>query len=192
MGWYGADTTISKQEGFKEDAPAANDFLGNTCKLWEASIQPVEQLYKRLCIFRFGIVLSKKGGALQEFKKPLKFGIAAILGNGKQIISWVHIDDLCRLLLFAIEHSAVSGIYNAVASKPVSNKELTLALAKQMRGKRFIPVYVPSFVLKLVLGEMSIEVLKSATVNDGKIKSAGFSFLYPSIEAALGNLEHNE
>jgi uncharacterized protein (TIGR01777 family) len=188
MGWYGADKTNSKQNGFKEDAPVSNDFLGNTCKLWEASIQPIEQLYKRLCIFRFGIILSKEGGALQEFKKPLKFGVAAILGNGKQVISWVHIDDLCRLLLFAIEHESISGIYNAVAPKPVSNRELTLKLAQQMRGKRFIPVYVPSFVLKLVLGEMSIEVLKSATVNDDKIKSAGFSFLYPSVEAALENL----
>jgi uncharacterized protein len=188
IGWYGADITESKQNGFKEDAPAANDFLGNTCKLWEASIQPIEKLYKRLCIFRFGIVLSEKGGALEEFKKPLKFGIAPILGSGEQIISWIHIDDICRLLLFAIDRETVSGIYNAVAPKPVSNKELTLTLAQQMRGKSFLPVYVPSFVLKIVLGEMSIEVLKSATVNDDKIKNAGFSFLYPSIEAALENL----
>jgi uncharacterized protein len=190
IGWYGADTTESKRNGFKEDAPAANDFLGSTCKVWEASIQPVEKLYKRLCIFRFGIVLSEKGGALEEFKKPLKFGIAAILGNCKQIISWIHIHDVCRLLLFAIEHETVSGIYNAVALRPVSNKELTLTLAKQMRGKRFISAYLPSFILKIALGEMSVEVLKSTTVNDDKIKNASFSFLYPSIEAALENLIH--
>ena len=195
IGWYGADrnSNFSKTEGFKEDAPAANDFLGETCKLWEASIQPVEQLYKRLCIFRFGIVLSEKGGALEEFKKPLKFGIAGILGDGKQIISWIHIDDLCRLLLFAIEHENVSGIYNAVAPKPVSNKELTLTLAKQMRSKFYIPIHVPVFTLKLALGEMSVEVLKSTTVNNDKIKRAGFTFLYPAIETALENLaKHNQ
>jgi len=191
IGWYGADTNESKQKGFKEDALAANNFLGTTCKLWEESIQPAEKLYKRLCIFRFGIVLSRKGGALEEFKKPLKLGIAAILGNGKQVISWIDIEDLCRLLLFAIENENLYGIYNAVAPEPVSNKELTLTLAEQMRGKFYIPVYVPSFVLKLMLGEMSVEVLKSATVNSDKIKNAGFKFLYPSIQAALENSKEN-
>lgn len=190
IGWYGSDTNESRQNGFKENEPAANDFLGNTCKLWEASIHPVKELYKRLCIFRFGIVLSEKGGALDEFKKPLKFGVAAILGNGKQIISWIHIDDLCRLLLFAVEHENISGIYNAVAPQAVTNKELTLTLAKQMRGKFYVPVHVPSFALKLMLGEMSIEVLKSATVNDEKILSTGFDFLYPDVKTAIQNLIH--
>jgi len=189
IGWYGIDTNESRQHGFKEDAPAANNFLGNTCKLWEENIKPVEQLNKRLAIFRFGIVLSVKGGALDEFKKPLNFGIAGILGDGKQIISWIHIDDLCRLLLFAIEHENISGIYNAVAPQPVTNKELTLSLAKIIRGKFFIPVHVPAFALKLALGELSVEVLKSATVSPEKITKAGFGFLYPTIESALESLE---
>ncbi len=191
IGWYGADTNESKQHGFKEDAPAADDFLGNTVKLWEESIHPAEKLYKRLCIFRFGIVLSHSGGALEAFKKPLKFGTAAILGNGKQIISWIHIDDLCRLLLFAIEHENISGVYNAVAPKPVTNKQLTLTLAKQMRGKFYMPVHVPAFALKILLGELSIEVLKSATVNDEKIRKAKFDFLFADIEAALKDLVRN-
>ena len=158
IGWYGPDTTQSSKNGFKEDEPAATDFLGATCKLWEQSIQPVSTLYKRLCILRFGIVLSEKGGALEEFKKPLKFGVASILGNGKQVISWIHVNDLCRLLLFAIENENVSGIYNAVAPNAVTNKVLTLTLAKQMRNKLFIPVHVPAIVLKKMLGELSIEV----------------------------------
>ena len=191
IGWYGHDTTQSKQNGFKEDAPPANDFLGNTCKLWEESIRPVEALGKRLTIFRFGIVLSNEGGALPEFKMPLKFGVAAILGNGKQIISWIHIDDLCRLLLFAIEHENISGIYNAVAPKTISNKSFTLLLAKKMRGKFYIPIHVPVFALKLKLGEMSVEVLKSATVSSEKISNTGFRFLYPSFQAALENLENS-
>jgi uncharacterized protein (TIGR01777 family) len=188
IGWYGPDTKESKKHGFKEDAPPADNFLGETCKLWEAGIQPVEKLYKRLCIFRFGIVLSKNGGALEEFKKPLSFGVASILGDGKQIISWIHIDDLCRMLLFAIENENISGIYNAVSLKPVTNKELTLTLAKQMRGKLFIPIHVPAFSLKLILGELSIEVLKSATVSNEKIRKAGFDFLYTDVESALKDL----
>ena len=188
IGWYGPDTKTSKQKGFTEDDPAAADFLGETCKQWEASIQPVAKLNKRLVIFRFGIVLSKTGGALEEFKKPLKFGTAAILGSGKQLMSWIHIDDLCRLLLFAIEHEEISGVYNAVAPKPVTNKALTLILANKIRNKYFVPIHVPEFVLKVMLGEMSVEVLKSATVNNEKIRKAGFTFLYPAVETALENL----
>ena len=78
--------------------------MGDTCKAWEESIQPVKDLDKRLVILRTGIVLSKKGGALKEFVKPAKFGVAAILGNGKQMISWVHIDDLCRIYISAVEN----------------------------------------------------------------------------------------
>jgi len=192
IGWYGADTNESRLHGFKEDAPAANNFLGNTCKLWEENIKPVEQLNKRLAIFRFGIVLSEKGGALDEFKKPLKFGIAGILDDGKQIISWIHIDDLCRLLLFAIENENISGVYNAVAPQPVTNKELTLTLAKNMRGKFFIPVHVPAFALKLALGELSVEVLKSATISSEKIIKAGFNFLYPSVNTSLESLKKKD
>jgi len=191
IGWYGADSSASLQNGFYDTAPSSPDFLGTTVQQWEESIKPVEASGKRLVILRTGIVLSKEGGAYPEFKQPLKFGIAAILGSGNQVISWIHIEDLCRLYVYAIENN-ISGIFNAVAAKPVTNKSLTLQLAKKVRGRSFIPVHVPSFVLKIILGEMSIEVLKSATVSNSKIKDAGFQFLFPSIEAALNDLEKNE
>jgi hypothetical protein len=152
---------------------------------WEGSITPLKKFGKRLVILRTGIVLSNEAGALPEFKKPLKFGLASILGNGKQVISWIHIDDLVRMYIFAIENEGVQGIYNAVAPSPVPNKQLVLELAKASRKRFYIPVYVPSFVLKIVLGEMSIEVLKSATVNCRKIQSKRFTFIYPSLQAAL-------
>lgn len=190
IGWYGNDH--SKKEKIKQDFietdPPDKTFLGETCKLWEESIEPITQLNKRLVKLRTGIVLSNDGGAFAEFKKPLKYGIAAILGNGKQIISWIHIDDLCRMYIYAIENENMHGSYNAVAPSPVKNKLFTLKLAEIMRGKFYIPVHVPQFLLKLILGERSIEILKSATVSCVKIKGEGFTFLYPSIDTALKQL----
>ncbi len=188
IGWYGADPAIPNPAPFEESAPPNGDFLGETCKIWEKSIEPVTQLGKRLVKIRTGIVLSNDGGALVEFKNPLRFGIAAIIGSGKQVISWIHIEDLCRIYLQAIEDNNMHGAYNAVAPVPVDNKTLTLQLANAIRNKFFIPIHVPAAVLKIVLGEMSVEVLKSATVSSAKIKKEGFQFAYPSIEAALNQL----
>lgn len=188
IGWYGADTAVSRKQGFTEEAPADTQFLGETCRLWEESIRPVEQMGIRLVKLRTGIVLGNEGGALAEFKKPLKAGIASILGDGRQIVSWIQVDDLCRMYLHALKNDEIRGVYNAVAPHPVSNKQLTVTLAKQMRGNFYIPVHVPSFVLKIALGEMSIEVLKSATVSSRKIESTGFGFVYPTIEKSLEQL----
>lgn len=181
IGWYGPD----KGTNFDENAPAANDFLGDTCRQWEASVDPLAAMGIRLVKLRIGIVLSTAGGALAEFMKPIRFGIAGILGNGKQMISWIHIDDLCRMFVYAIKQEQMQGAYNAVAPKPVSNRTLTLQLARVMKGSFFIPMHVPAWVLRIVMGEMSVEVLKSCTVSAEKLKHAGFTFQYPGIDAAL-------
>ena len=186
IGWYGPDNG----KIFTEEDPAANDFLGQTCVAWENSIQPVVELGKRLVKLRLGIVLSDEGGALKEFKKPLALGVAAILGNGKQMTSWIHIDDLCRGFLFAIENRELEGVYNLAAPEPVDNKTLTLALAQKRNGKAYISLNVPSSFLKLALGEMSVEILKSATVSSLKIQQAGFNFIYPNIKSAIRNLSN--
>jgi uncharacterized protein len=185
IGWYGPDTI--PPHAFTEDEPAANDFLGNVCLQWEESIEAAETTELRICKLRTGIVLSKKGGALEEFKKPLRLGIAGIMGNGQQVISWIHINDLCRIFYHAII-TDIRGSYNAVASTPVTNKKLVLLLAKAKRGRFFIPLHVPAFILKLILGSRCVEVLKSTTVSPRKIKATGFTFLYPSIEAAIENV----
>ena len=189
IGWYGEDRfkEPNGEKGtrpFVEPDPPALDFLGQTCVKWEESIEPVTSLGKRLVKLRTGIVLSKKGGALDKFRSPLKLGVATILGNGKQVASWIHIDDLTSLYISAIENESMRGVYNAVAPHPVTNKELVVTLAKSKR-RSFIPVHVPTFMLKLMLGEMSVEVLKSATVSAGKILHAGFEFKYPFIEQAI-------
>jgi len=186
IGWYGKD--VARGKPFVETNIAATGFLGETCLLWEQSIEPVEALQKRLVKLRIGIVLSNEGGALVEFKKPLKLGVAGILASGKQMVSWIHIDDLCRLFIYSIENEKLSGVYNAVAPAPVNNKTLTLQLAEKMKGKFFIPLHVPSFILKIMLGDRSTEVLKSTTVSDDKIKKEGFIFRYPTIDVALVEL----
>lgn len=183
-GWYGEDTATSRQSGFTEDAPAYTDFLGETCRLWEESIAPVETLGKRLVKLRTGIVLSNDGGAYAEFIKPLKAGVATIMGNGKQVVPWIHVDDICRLYIYALENEHMRGAYNAAAPNPVTNKTLILQIAKHVNPRFFIPVHAPAFALKLALGEMSIEILKSVTTNAGKTLATGFNYLYPTIEQA--------
>jgi uncharacterized protein (TIGR01777 family) len=189
IGYYGDDAKrLRKRKAFTEDMRPDKEFLGETCRLWEESIEPAAIDGLRLVKYRIGIVLSNKGGALPEFKKPVKFGIAGVLGSGQQMVSWVHIEDVCRLILFAIENEELQGVFNAVAPEPVRNKDLVLLLAEKMKGRFFVDMHIPAFALKLFLGEMSTEVLKSATVSSEKIRTAGFNFLYPTIESALEDL----
>lgn len=189
IGWYGDDKNRPANKPlFTEDMTADKSFLGETCRQWEESIMPVEQIERRLVRVRIGIVLSNDGGAFVSFKGPIKFGIAAMLGNGKQVISWIHIDDLCRLFIYAFESKSMSGVYNAVAPNPVINKVFTLELAQKLKGRFFVPIHVPAFLLKILLGEVSVEVLKSTTVSSDKTRFAGFTFLYPNIEAAFKEL----
>jgi uncharacterized protein (TIGR01777 family) len=186
---YGSDKNMSKP--FSEDDPPADDFMAQTCQQWEAAIEPASFLGKRLIKFRIGPVLSHDGGAYVEFKGPLKFGLATIIGSGKQIISWVHIDDLVRAILFGMENESVEGVYNVVAPGPASNKELILAIAKNTR-KFFIPIQAPSFVLKIVFGELINEILKSTTVSSEKLQGSGFIFQYPDVESAILQLSRQK
>lgn len=188
VGWYGEDPQVPNPVPFVEEDKPSNDFLGRTCVQWEQSLQPVTELGKRLVIFRTGIVLSNGGGAYAEFKKPLRFGVAPVLGSGRQMVSWIHIDDVVNLYLAALEGEAWSGVYNAVAPHPVSSRELIKTMAQQ-RGGFHITVPVPEAALKLMLGEMSVEILKSTTASSKKVEASGYTFSAPHIGAAINNLQ---
>lgn len=180
IGWYGPDQPNG--HAFIETDPPFHDFLGQTCVAWEKSVQTSQV---RVCTVRIGIVLTHAGGALPEFEKPLRFGIAAILGTGKQIVSWIHIDDLCGIFLFLLQQPSLQGAFNAVSPLPVSSRELTTSIGKARNHRPFLSLPVPAFLLNLIMGESSIEILKSATVSSQKIADAGFVFRFPALRQAL-------
>lgn len=183
IGFYGPD---EGNDPFTEKAPPATDFLGYTCAKWEAASMDAQDVMRRVVI-RLGIVLAKEGGAFYEFNKPMNFGIMPILGRAEQMVSWVHVKDVVRMMRFAIERTEVSGIYNAVAPLPVTHSNLVHTMARAKGGLK-IPFPVPAPIVKLILGEMSTEVLKSCTVSSEKIMEKGFRFDFRDIETAVKDL----
>ena len=160
------------------------DFLAKLVKEWEA----VSDLFASNCKvakLRISMVLSKRGGALDKMLLPVKLGLGSPIGSGEQIMPWIHIDDLCNMFVFAIENQ-LTGVYNAAANCD-SNKDFMKALAKALNRPFFMPK-VPSFLLKLMLGEMSALVLDSTNASNEKIKQAGFEFEHEDIEATLAVL----
>ncbi len=172
---------------YTEEAEPANDFLGQVCQHWEAASDKLSQLDIRVAKLRIGIVLGRGSGVLEQLELPTKFGLGAPLGNGKQWMSWIHLDDLCRLFIFATENDNVKGAINAGGTYPVTNKALSKALAKAMHRPFFVPP-VPAFALKLALGEMASIALMSQKVSDEKTSKLGFEYDYQSLEDALKNL----
>jgi len=167
-----------------EDSPPSHDFLGECCILWEQTVNKGEELGLRILKFRTGVVLTDKGGALPKLALPVKFGIGSPLGNGKQWIPWIHRQDVIDMYLYGIENTDLKGIYNMVAPNPVTNKQLTQAVARHLHRPLWLP-NVPAFILKLLLGEMSTIVLGGTKVTAQKIEDAGFRFKYRQVEDAL-------
>ncbi|MDX5438592.1 MAG: TIGR01777 family oxidoreductase [Pontibacter sp.] len=170
-----------------EESTYADDFLAEVCKAWENAAWQMRDLELRTVIFRVGIVLSIKGGALPQMAKPVKMMAGAPLGSGRQYMSWVHIDDLCRLFIRAIEDKQYEGVYNAVAPHPVTNKEFTKELAEAMKKPLVLPK-VPAFAINLMMGEMSEVVLASQRVSANKVLHTGFTFEYNYLEDALESI----
>lgn len=161
-------------------------FLSNVVIKWEESVDKFQQLGILVCKIRTGIVLSNKGGALVEMAKPIRLGFGSALGSGAQIQSWIHIHDLANLYCFAFENK-LHGVYNGVAPHPISNKDLTIAIAKQINKPLFMP-NVPQFLLKTLLGEMHLILFSSQNVSSKKIMDEGFHFDYKTVQKALESM----
>jgi uncharacterized protein (TIGR01777 family) len=185
VGYYGTST---KNVLFTEESPNGNDFLAHVCKLWEHEADLFSTLNNtRVVKLRFGVVLDSNGGALVKMIKPISMGFGAVLGNGQQYIPWIHIEDLCNLLLFAIENNEINGVYNAVAPQQITNEQLTYLLSDKLHKTIWLP-NAPGFVLKFIFGEMSSIILKGNRVSCQKLILSKFTFKYPAIDQALDNL----
>jgi len=181
-GVYGYDTgsVLVDEERIKP----GDDFLAMVVKELEASVDRISEFGIRVVKIRIGLVLSNKGGALPKLIAPVKYGMGATLGRGDQYMSWIHLDDLCGIIGKAVTDPEMTGIYNAVAPNPVTNKEMIRAIAKQLNRPIWLPK-IPGFILNLFLGEMASMVLGGNRVSSKKIESEGYNFEYNYIEDAL-------
>ena len=182
IGYYGPG---GAEIEFKEEDKPGCDFLATVVDEWEKAVDKIQ--HKRLVKLRTGIVLSEKGGALKKMMTPIQFGVGAPLGTGTQYMSWIHIDDLCRMFTKAIEDNNMGGVYNATGPYAVTNAELTKAIAQVLKKPLWLPP-VPALVLKIMLGEMAEMVLLGSKVSSKKIQQAGFQFQFPELNQALENL----
>ncbi|MCD0486725.1 TIGR01777 family oxidoreductase [Pedobacter sp. MC2016-14] len=183
IGYYGD----SGDEILTEQSDKGFGFLAECCGLWEHEADHFKTLGLKVVKVRIGFVLGKHEGALVSLEKPIRFFVGAPLGSGKQWIPWIHLDDLVRIFVFAIENPLMMGAYNACAPYPVTNATLTKTLAKQL-NRPVWPINVPEKVLEFILGEMSSVVTMSTNTSAQKILAAGFSFKYTRLEDALSNL----
>lgn len=170
----------------EEDDVIDDSFLGKVVSHWEEEVTKFEKLSIKVVRLRIGIVLANDGGALQKMTQPIKYGIGSSFGNGQQFQSWIHIYDLVNVFYFAITHK-FEGVYNAVSPYPVTNKELSKAIAKQLSKPFFMP-NMPKIVMKLILGEMHEILFSSQNVSSRKLLDKGFQFKYASLDKALQNL----
>lgn len=184
IGYYGFE---DNEKLYKENDESGTDFLANVVRQWEAEIDRIAELNIRVVKIRIGIVLDANHGALKELIKPIKYFAGAPLGTGDQYVSWIHLDDLIAIFIRAVQDETMQGAYNGVAPNPVTNRELTKAIATQFRKPLFLPA-VPEFILKVMLGEMANLVLKGNKVSSEKIEQTGLKFQYEKIEKALANL----
>jgi uncharacterized protein (TIGR01777 family) len=180
---YPNDESMIYKEDYKS---VADNFLSNVVVKWEESVDKFQLLNIKVCKLRTGIVFAKNGGALQEMIKPIKMGVGATFGNGNQITSWIHVHDLAAMYFFAINNSW-DKVYNAVSPFPVSNKELTIALAKKLHKPLWLPA-IPKIVMKLLLGEMHELLFTNTNISSQKSITAGFKFQLAKLEPALEDI----
>ena len=188
IGFYGD----RGNELLTEESDAGEEgFLAESTKAWESAIKELKSLSIRLAVIRIGIVLSTQGGALQPFLLQNKFRLGNYFGDGKQYYSWIHIEDMCRMFVYAIENERVSGIYNGVGPNPTPLYDFVKDISTAL-DKKALMIPVPEFVVRLGMGEMADIIFSSAKVSSDKIEKAGFKFEFEELVPALQHLISNK
>ncbi len=182
VGYYG---NRGDAEMYETDN-AGEDFAARLCKAWEAAARAAEQAGVRVCLLRTGLILSNSGGLLGRMLLPFKLGLGARLGDGKQWMSWVHIDDYVAMTLKLLHDAQDSGPYNMTAPQPATNAEFTVALAQALHRPALFAAPAP--VLKLAMGERACLLLEGQKVLPGKMSAAGYRFQFTHLAEALNNL----
>ena len=181
IGYYGS----RGDDVLTESSAKGDDFLADVCASWESAAKKAEALGVRVVSVRTGHVLDPRGGLLKRILPPFRLGAGGRLGNGKQWMSWIHLEDMANLVQFAVENP-VSGAINGVSPDPVTNAGFTRALAGQLHRPAIFPV--PKLALKLMFGEMADVIMGSQRVLPKAAESAGFAFRFPELRPALENL----
>ena len=185
IGYYGGDTG---DRPLRENSPAGTDFLAQVTRAWERSVEAVTALGIRTVRIRTGVVLTMAGGALPKLVQPIKLGAGAPIGSGQQYLSWIHLDDICKLFIEAIKNKDWTGVYNGVAPQPVTNADLTRLIAKVLDKPQILP-NIPAFVIKLMFGELAITVLGGNNVLNRRIADeTRFRYQFPDLQRALEDL----
>ena len=183
VGWYGDG---GERELTEDSPPVIDDFASQLCIAWEETAQRAEGQSIRVVLVRTGLVLSAEGGFLSRLLLPFKLGLGGPLGNGRQWMPWVHIDDQIALIDFLLHRDQASGPYNACAPKPVRNREFAKTLGSVLRRPAFMPM--PALALKVGLGEMSLLLLGGQRAMPARLLVAGFTFQFTDLRAALDDL----
>jgi uncharacterized protein (TIGR01777 family) len=181
IGYYGTSETAT----FDETSPAGNDFLAQVCQAWEAEAEKVKQFGTRLVILRTGIVLGN-GGAIAKMLPPFKLFAGGPLGSGQQWFSWIHVEDLARLIVQSLTQPKLEGVLNATAPQPVKMAELCSTMGQILNRPSWLPV--PAFALELLLGDAAQVVLEGQQVLPKQTQSSGFQYQYPTVGQALKNI----
>lgn len=183
IGYYGD----RGEEVLREESAPGTSFLADVCRQWEAAAAPAAQKGIRVVHLRIGLVLSAAGGALAKMLPPFRMGVGGKLGNGRQYVSWITIDDLVGVISHALTTPTLRGPVNAVTPHPVTNLEFTQTLGRVLSRPTVLPM--PAFAARLAFGEMADEVLlASARVEPARLLASGYSFRHPQLEASLRRL----
>jgi hypothetical protein len=167
-----------------------NDFLATLVQDWEETALNARILGTRVCIMRFGVVYGSGGGAMSKMLPPFSLGFGGRMGDGFQMISWIHLKDLARACLFLIENPELEGIFNFTTPEPICNLEQTKKMGKYLHRPTFMSM--PSWLVKLVFGEGSCVMLDSKEVYPKRLQEAGFTFTYPTFDSAMEQIVHDQ